>query len=64
MYDPDVAAEHAQANVRVASNESLITVFASLTHQMTRLSSRYDDLRLQRDIVEAEILRRMGVGFA
>jgi hypothetical protein len=40
------------------SNEALLRTFAALTHRLHETNSL--DVRAQRDIVEAEILRRMG----
>lgn len=42
------------------SDEALLKAFASLTHQMHE-GSREFDLRARRDLVQAEILRRMYV---
>lgn len=60
--DPARAMEHMQANVRQAASENLVTALLALTHRMHEAPSKGVELELrwQRDVVEAEILRRMG----
>lgn len=52
------------ARLERASNVSLLTTFAALTHRLhaadrKNRAEKSRDLRVQRDIVEEEILRRM-----
>lgn len=48
--------------VEEASNEALLDVIVRLTHRIHRTTDvqRADELRVQRAIARAEVLRRMG----
>lgn len=60
----------AQQTLAATSDEGLLTAFASLTHRLDRIGERpwsasdqdrtAAATRAQRDLVQAEILRRMG----
>lgn len=57
----------AQAALQAATPRELLRKFAQLTHQIDASSKariaeleRTADLRAQRDLIEAELLRRMG----
>lgn len=61
----NLAERQAQALLGVTSNEALLQTFAALTHRIDaaeRVESGgvVSELRLQRDMVRAECLRRMG----
>jgi hypothetical protein len=43
-----------------ASDELLLTTFAALTHRLSHPTPREDRIRAERDLLHAEILRRMG----
>jgi len=51
----------AESAVTAARDTDLLVAFASLTHQMDRATAP-ESVRAQRDLVQAEILRRMGEG--
>lgn len=53
----------AEQALRATSNEALLRTFAALTHRMhsSREEARTEaELRGHRDMVQAEVLRRMG----
>jgi hypothetical protein len=57
-YGPDVAPE--EILLAAASDEVLLTAFAALTHRLSNPTPREDQIRAERDLLHAEILRRMG----